>query len=268
MASWQPESWNDRLRWARGDGAGPAVADGGGVSVDATAFQGGEGELGRDGDGGAESEGDDGEQAQRGEQDGHRRRPGAGILRRVPGPWTRSWSGAQVGGGVRWARGAPPPGCPGVRVGSVGRGGRFRGTARRRVRASAARRLRCRLSRARHLGPRAGGGAPRFCGHEGDPDGAGRLGGRGGDVPRRSRGAVRRLRPGGVGAAGGERAAAADGGRAGAAAQPRGRGRPRRGAGGVPAAVAAADPARAGERAAVPGVPDVPGGRRRRGRRS
>jgi hypothetical protein len=97
-----------------GDGAAPAVADGGGVPVDAAAFQGGEGELGRDGDGGAEGEGDDGEQAERGEQDGHgpSGRARGGPVRRL---WTRS--------AVRAVRTGLLLGVTGGRGVSVGRAG-------------------------------------------------------------------------------------------------------------------------------------------------
>ena len=94
-----------------GDGAGAAVVDGGGVLVDAAAFQGGERELGRDGDGGAEGEGDDGEQAERGEQNGHgRQRPGSGLC----GVGTRcSSSGASRGpsGQCRSGSGVRGSGC-------------------------------------------------------------------------------------------------------------------------------------------------------------
>ena len=111
----------------RGPGGRRLVAT---CRVDLAAFQRGEGELGRDGDRGAEREGDDGEQAERGEQDGHRRRPLPGICggHRVRGPGVVWSPGRRC---VRWARGAPPPGCPGVRAASVGRGGGSRQRSRR-----------------------------------------------------------------------------------------------------------------------------------------
>ena len=129
-----------------GDGAGAAVVDGGGVAVDAAAFQGGEGELGRDGDGGAEGERDDGEQAERGEQDGHPSRQGPGMAPAVFWSPGRRW--------VRWAPGAPPPGRPGVRAASVGRGA---GSAAAPSGVSIRGRHVSGDSRACHLGPRAGG---------------------------------------------------------------------------------------------------------------
>ncbi len=238
MASWQPESWNDRLRWARATARArrsSTVAACRSTRLRSRAV----------------SENSDAT---------------ATAVPRVrattasrPSAASRTVTGVRGRGRgcVGWARGAPPPGRPGVRAASVGRGAGFgAAVAPMRVRRSAPPRADADPqgddSRARHLGPHAGGDAPRFCAH----DGAGR------------RVAVRRLRPGGVGAARGERAAAADRGRAGAAAQRRGRGRPRRGARGVPAAVAAADAARAGERAALPGVPDASSRRSRCARRS
>ena len=102
MASWLPDSWNDRLRWARCTARACRSPLRGDVRVDLAAFQRGERELGRDGHRGACREDDDGEHAQERHEDAH---DGAG---RAVCVMRRGWPGALL-----------QPGSPGRAVGTV-----------------------------------------------------------------------------------------------------------------------------------------------------